>query len=167
MKVIKQLPAPKIAQLTEHIEANLKPLATAEMAKCARGRLNLWLQAEPNYGTRKYMKAHTDEWLWTFIQHVDPNAACAQIYFAVGNHGIDWHRDASYAKPLAHIVNLGKVCLECRDREDNLTSLELTGGEVIQFNAKHLHRAIPRCDRRIGIGLWQAAIDINDSRNWQ
>lgn len=166
MQVVNQLSVSKVAQIVDHIESTLKPLATAEMAKCAKGRLNLWLQAEPNYSTRKYMKAHTDDRLWSFLQHIDPLAACAQIYFADNNHGIDWHRDASYAKPTAHILNLGKVCLECKDNHGNLITLELTGGEVIRFNSKNLHRAIPRCDARIGIGLWQSAIDLNNPANW-
>jgi hypothetical protein len=140
-------------QLREHILVHLLPLATAEQAKCARGRLNLWLQAEPNYSTRKYQPAHSDPRLWRFCQRIDAGAALAQIYFATGNHGISWHRDASYAKPDAFIVNSGQVCLETKMPDGRLTSLELTGGEIIAFNCKLMHRAIPRSDDRIGIGV--------------
>lgn len=166
MKIIRQLPQQRTQEISTYIRETLLPLATAEQAKCAKGRLNLWLQAEPDYSTRKYIKAHTDDRLWSFLQRIDPQAACAQIYFADGNHGIDWHRDASYAKPLAHILNLGRVRLECQHPQLGLISLDLTGGEIIQFNSKHLHRAIPQCDKRIGIGFWQAAIDINNPANW-
>ena len=166
MKVIQILPPDRVRQIKAHITQNLLPLAQPEKAKCARNRLNLWLKAEPNYSTKKYMPAFEDERLWTFIKRVNPDAALAQIYFATGGIGIDWHRDATYAKPEAYIVNLGKVCLESRDRSDKLTSLELTGGEIIKFNSKHLHRAIPREDSRIGIGIWSDAIDINDRANW-
>jgi len=175
MHVIKQLSPEKLIQIREHIQANLFPLATAEQTKCARGRLNLWLQAEPNYGTRKYQPAHRNQRLWSFCQRIDSDAALAQVYFATGNHGIDWHRDASYARADAFIVNLGQVCLQTRMSDGSLISLELMGGEIIAFNCKLMHQAIPRSDERIGIGIWKDATPcgyleeraIDDPKNWQ
>lgn len=166
MQIIGTLTPQRTQQIVEHITETLLPLAKEEQAKCARGRLNLWLQAEPNYATKKYMKAHTNERLWNFIQRIDSKAALAQVYFAKGGIGIDWHRDAAYAMPTAHIINLGAVCLECKDESGNLISLELSGGEIIRFNSKQSHRAIPRSDDRIGIGVWQAKIDIHNPANW-
>lgn len=167
MQVIKQLPESKIAEIVDYINQHLKPLAEAEKAKCAKGRLQFWLKAEPNYASRKYAPAHDDERLWAFIRHIDNRAALAQIYFADGNIGIDWHRDAAYAAPPAHIINLGRVILESLDNDDNLTRLELKGGEVIRFNSKHRHRAIATDPTRIGIGIWRDKIPMNDPANWQ
>lgn len=135
------------------------PLATVEKAKCARGRLNLWLQAEPDYRSKKYKLAHRDERLWQFCKRLYPEAALAQVYFATSGHGIDWHRDASFAKPKAYILNLGAVRLETELNDGRQVSLELVGGEVIKFNCKLPHRAIARRDDRTGIA-------INEARNW-
>jgi hypothetical protein len=167
MKIIRRISPERVLEIKEYIQVHLLPLATAEQAKCARGRLNLWLQAEPNYSTRKYKPAHTDQRLWRFCQKIYPEASLAQVYFATHNHGISWHRDASYAKPKAFILNLGQVCLQTRTESGALIDLELTGGEIIQFNCKLLHRATPCNEDRIGIGIWTDAIDINNPKNWQ
>jgi hypothetical protein len=41
------------------------------------------------------------------------------------------------------------------------------GGELIEFNCKNLHRAIPREDTRVGIAMWQAAISLDNPNNWR
>jgi hypothetical protein len=166
VQVIKRLLEYKTAQVKDYIVENLLPVATPEQAKCARGRLNLWLEAEPVYSIKKYKSAHHDERIWQFIKRIYPQAALAQVYFATGNIGINWHRDASYAKPEAYILNLGKVCLESKSNQGKVTSLELTGGEIIRFNSKLLHRAIPREESRVGIGIWSDAIAIANPDNW-
>lgn len=112
MQIIKQLSFDCTLEIATYIRQHLLPLATPEKSKCAFGRTQIWLKAEPNYRSRKYMEAHSDERLWQFIKRIDPLAACAQIY--AGARGIDWHRDASYAKPTAHIVNLGRVTLQIK-----------------------------------------------------
>jgi hypothetical protein len=167
MEVIRRISPERVLEIQAYIQTHLFPLATTEQAKCARGRLNLWLQAEPNYSTRKYKPAHSDQRLWRFCQKIYPEAALAQIYFATHNHGIDWHRDASYAQPNAFIFNLGQVCLQTRTEDGKLIELELTGGEIIRFNCKLPHRSIPRNEDRIGIGIWRDAIDIKNPKNWQ
>ena len=167
MKVVGNLSPDVTDAAIAYIRQNLLPFATAEQAKCAKGRLNLWLQAEPDYRSGKYMPAHKDERLWKFCKKVYPQAALAQIYFADGGHGIDWHRDARYAKPEACIVNLGKVRLEMKLENGEIIGLDLVGSEIVQFNSKLLHRSIPVCDQRIGIGLWDDAIDITNRRFWQ
>jgi hypothetical protein len=167
MKIIRQLSPEITSRLVNYINTHLRPLAKAEQAKCARGRQQLWLQAEPNYRTKKYMKAHSDPKLWAFCKRIFPKTNLAQIYFADGHIGISWHRDAAYAQPDARIINLGNVCLETKFANGETSGLKLTGGEIIQFNSKLLHRAIPGDEARIGIGLWAAKIDINDAQNWQ
>lgn len=167
MQIIDRLDPDRVKRVIEHITTHLLPLATAERAKCAKGRLNLWLQAEPNYQSKKYINAHNDPKLWQFCQRIWSNADLAQVYWASNNIGINWHRDAAYAKADARIINLGEVCLQTKLKDGNLVSLELTGGEVVQFNSKLIHRAIPRRDDRIGIGLWSAAIPLTDKANWQ
>lgn len=167
MEIIKQLSPEKTQQIIKHIQYNLRPLATAEQAKCARGRMNLWLQAEPIYSSGKYKAAYTDNRLWQFCQRIFPSADLAQIYFAEDGRGIDWHRDAAYAAASAMILNLGATTLESQPVPGNIIRLDLKGGEIIRFNSKHLHRSIPIDDARIGIGLWQAKIPLANPANWQ
>lgn len=167
MEIIQHLSPETTETLNQYIRENLLPLAKEEQAKCATGRLHLWLRAEPNYVSKRYRPAHEDDYLWSFCQQIYPSAALAQIYFALGGHGIDWHRDAAFAMPEARIVNLGKVCLETQLENKEIISLELTGGEVLRFNSKLRHRSIVRAEDRIGIGLWQDKIPMNDPRNWE
>ena len=131
--------------------------ATPEKAHCAKGRMNFWLQAEPNYSTKTYMPAYQDDRLWQFCKRIMPNADLAQIFY--GNQGIDWHRDAAYANNTAVIINLGKCDWQLKPNGVAIESHQLTGGEIITFNCKQLHRCIPSSDR-IGIGLWSAKIAI-------
>ncbi|MGG6267169.1 hypothetical protein ACQ4M3_13450 [Leptolyngbya sp. AN03gr2] len=167
MRIIQYLPNKRTQELIDYINTYLLPLATEEQAKCAKDRLQLWLNAEPIYRTGKYRDAHTDERLWQFCQRVFPQAALAQIYFAKNQKAIDWHKDAAYAQPTARIINLGKICLQTRLPDNKIRSLELNGGEIIEFNSKLPHRAIHRCDQRIGIGLWTDQISIHNPQNWE
>lgn len=162
MEIVGRLSDQRTAEIVDYINGNLRPLASAEQAKCARDRLQLWLEAEPVYSTGKYRQARHDQRLWAFCKRIFPDAGLAQIYFATDGHAIDWHRDAAYAHASAMIINLGRVCLETIDQKKNLTSLELSGGEIIRFNSKLLHRAIHRDDARIGIGLWKDKILMSD-----
>lgn len=162
MRIIKRL-SPQTQQLLKaHISAQMH-LATPEQAKCAKDRLNFWLQAEPDYSSGKYRPAQSDRRLWEFCQRVYPEADLAQVYFAKGNKGIGWHRDARFCKSRAFIVNLGAVRLETQSKND-LTALDLVGGEIVEFDAKQMHRSIPVDEDRIGFAIWSAAIPIKG--NW-
>jgi len=148
-------------EIWEYCES-IKELGQPEKSRCARGRRNLWLKAEPNYSTGKYRRAIEDDYLWGICREIYPDGDLAQIYY--GNRGIDWHRDASYCTRIGRILNLGNAILETKDGE-KLISLKLTGGEIIEFNTKLLHRGIPDDQRRIGIGIWRAKIPIHT--NWE
>ena len=162
MRVVKQLSPEKQKEIRDHI-LGLFHLATPEKARCARDRLNFWLQAEPDYRSGKYRPAQSDQRLWQFCRKVYPEADLAQVYFAKGYKGIGWHRDARFCKPKAFIVNLGRVRLETQ-AQNKLIALDLTGGEIVAFDAKQLHRAIPEREDRIGLAIWSAAIPIEN--NW-
>ena len=133
---------------------------------CARGRSQLWLQAEPDYRLKKYRKACNDARLWQFCKQIYPEAALAQVYWAIGGHGIDWHRDASFANQKAYIINIGTVRLETELDGGRQIGLDLSGGEVIEFNCKLPHRSIPISEDRIGIAIWSDRIDIKSPENW-
>lgn len=152
MEIIKILPREKAREIYSHIRQELIPHATPERTQAGQGRLQLWLEKEPIYsqpGT--YKTGIHDPRLWRLIQWIAPQADLAQVYG--GNRGIDWHRDAAYAAPTAWILNLGPCTLESDHGE--IISLDLTGGEIIRFNCKVLHRCTNPHPQRIGIGIWQ------------
>jgi hypothetical protein len=146
---------------------SLEKIAKPETAKCALGRRNFWLQAEQNYRTKKYTEAVSDKRLWQLCKRLDPRADLAQVYYATGGIGINWHRDAAYCDRHGIILNLGTVRLETCLGDDSIVGLDLTGGEIIQFDTKLPHRSIPIDPQRIGIGIWQAKIPLSNPTNWQ
>jgi hypothetical protein len=161
-------------EVASYLHDRRSQLATPETAKCASGRHNFWLQAEPiYYGSTPYKRAIADDRLWTWIQKIWSDAQVAQVFYA--NRNIDWHRDASYAKPLARIISLGNSVFEIESHTGEFsTAIEqrgqtiefrfdrftLSGGDVLEFNCKNLHRAASADIDRIGIGLWQCKIPI-------
>lgn len=157
MEIIHQLRADRAREIYRHISQHLIPQMTPEKTTAALGRKQLWLEAEPDYGTGSYRPATTDPRLWAYIKKIWPQADLAQIYG--GNRGIEWHRDAAYAAPDARIINLGPCTLQSDHGE--IVSLDLKGGEIIRFNSKLPHRCINPHPKRIGIGIWQAKIPIN------
>jgi hypothetical protein len=130
----------------------------AETARCAKGRENFWLQAEPDYQTKKYRPAVMDDRLWSWIKDLVPAADLAQVIY--GNRGIHWHRDATYAAPTAWLLSLGRSTFEIKNDEGETVSLDFCGGELIEFNCKKMHRAINVCPDRLAIGIWAAKIPI-------
>jgi hypothetical protein len=147
---------------------SIKAHAQSEQAKCAKGRQNFWLQAEPDYSMGLYRKAIADDKLWTICKDLQPKATIAQIYFADKLKGIDWHPDSPYffnSGTDARILNLGNAILECKDGRKHI-KLTLTGGELIQFDSQLLHKGTPLDCDRIGVGIWHTCIDLNDPRNW-
>ena len=159
MKIVGQLSQTRINQLVRHLLLDYVPYMKIE-GGVAKGRKNCWLNARPNYRQKTYSPALRDDKLWNYIKKVFPSADLAQIYQANNGAGIDWHKDAAFAKPEACIINLGTVTLQSKDNKGIVTSLDLSGGEVILFNSKYLHRAIKSADGRLGIGIWEAAIPI-------
>jgi hypothetical protein len=148
---------------------SIKAHAQSEQAKCARGRQNFWLQAEPDYSMGLYRKAIADDKLWTICKQLQPKATVAQIYFADKLKGIDWHKDAHYffnSGTPARILNMGNAILECKGDHGKTITLKLTGGELIEFDSQTPHKGTPLDIARIGIGLWHTRIDLNNHHNW-
>lgn len=159
----KQFSPERVAEILTYLQEGgvlqqLKP----DKSSYAPGRKVIWLHQEPTFGREpSYRKATEAQRLWTFLQRItSEHIHCALV---AQGAGIDWHRDASYAASTAWILNLGPCTWEyCLNRQATVSSLEaeqisrlnLQGGELLRFNCKHLHRAIAAPDR-IAIGIWQ------------
>ena len=144
--------------IASHTRSLLAAHAKPEAAYCATGREYFWLKAEPNYATKTYTPAIEDDRLWQYIKTICPRADLAQVFG--GNKAIDWHRDAAYAHSTAWILALGKSTFQLESRSGDIQSIDLFGGEILQFDCKCKHRATDVDPQRIGIGIWQAKIPI-------
>ena len=79
-----------------------------------------------------------------------------------GDTGIAWHRDAYCAPARAVLVNLGPCTFELERGQDSANgrpldpvSLELSGGEVLDFDCKHQYRVLWVDPSRWSMVLWR------------
>ena len=133
--------------------------STPEQAFSALGRQQLWLNFEPIYANGTYKAGITDDRLWSFLKRICPTAELAQVFG--GNRGINFHRDAAYAKSTAYLLSLGKSTFELESRSGEIHTIDLSGGELLEFDCKCRHRAINVDPQRLGIGLWSAKIPLS------
>ena len=127
----------------------------------SKGRLLCWINKEPLlYIKRDCLKlskpSHKDS-LIPFLCEGLLNFKVDYIlvtYSGNNANGINWHRDSTYAAPIAATINLGpcKFGLVNTNKEEQW--LDMKGGEVITFNCKQLHCAIPS-PNRWAIHCWQ------------
>ena len=95
-------------------------------------------------------------------RRIDPDTHPQAGLAVHGSTGIAWHRDASYADARAVLVNLGPCTFELDRARDSAngrpadpTSLELSGGEVLDFDCKHQHRVTNADPARWSVVLWR------------
>ena len=117
-------------------------------------------------GLKTAKKAYQDARITKFCELIMPFKVDFILITYSGEQasGINWHRDASYAKALAGTINLGKCSFGMRERsgtyspdsEEKEQWITLTGGEVVTFDCKHPHCAIPDPNRR-AIHCWSSS----------
>lgn len=120
----------------------------------SKGRLICWINKEPLlYIKRDCLKlakpSHVDSLIPSLCQDLldfEPNYILV-TYSGDGANGINWHRDATYAAPIAATINLGQCKFGLINNNKEEEWLDLVGGEVITFNCKQLHCAIPSPNR--------------------
>lgn len=133
----------------------------ADSSTYSKGRLICWINKEPLlYIRRDCLKlsksAHKDSLIPSLCSGLlDFEPTYILITFSGKEaSGINWHRDSTYAAPIAATINLGpcKFGLVNTNKEEEW--LDMKGGEVITFNCKQLHCAIPS-PNRWAIHCWQ------------
>lgn len=127
----------------------------------SKGRLICWINKEPLlYIKRDCLKlaksAHKDNLIPNLCKGLldfEPDYILV-TYSGNNANGINWHRDSTYAAPIAATINLGlcKFGLINTNKEEEW--LDMKGGEIITFNCKQLHSAIPSSNRW-AIHCWQ------------
>jgi hypothetical protein len=72
---------------------------------------------------------------------------------SVAHSGVNWHIDPYYCADLTGTINLGPCKLGTKQADiEEWTFLEV--GDIVTFNSKILHCAIPCCDHRYAIHCW-------------
>lgn len=135
--------------------------ATPEKAYCAAGRLNMWLNYEPNYSKGTVSPTTNNMRVWNLVKHIFPECDLAQIYYSTYMKGIAPHSDWRHFDAEAYILNLGNGVLTI-----GKTKYNLSGGEIIKFNCKERHcfRAVD--EDRVGIGMWKLSSAVEKPFRW-
>ena len=153
--------------VVEHLDRHLAPHLAPDVSNYARGRRRAWLQVEAPLGpTQPWHTGLASARLWPWLvrvwRRVDP-VTDPQVGLAIhGDTGIAWHRDASYAQARALLVNFGPCTFDIDRARDSgngrplePVSLDLSGGEVLDFDCKHQHRVVDADPSRWSIVLWR------------
>ena len=156
-----------VRSVVDHLDRHVAPHLSPDVSNYARGRRRAWLQIEAPLGpTQPWRPGLASARLWPWLvrvwRRVHPDGD-PQLGLAVhGDTGIAWHRDASYAQPRAVVVNLGPCAFELDRARDGANgrpavpvSLELSGGEVLDFDCKHRHRVLRADAARWSVVLWR------------
>ena len=164
--VAERLGAEEREGLRALLERYAAPALEPDVSSYARGRTRVWLQREMPLGpTRRERPGLVAPRLWSALGAVWRRHLPGRCEVGLAIHGevgIGPHRDASYAAEIAMNVNLGRADwwwdpdragVRREVREEEWTRLE--GGEVLVFDAKHLHAARPREADRWTVVLWQ------------
>lgn len=176
-EMIKTLKPELCAQVVEHLRQ--LPMKQ-DKSSYAQGRKILWINREPSYGREvSIRRSYEDERIFSFCQRIF--AGHFQVDYVLvsysGNaydgepdwfqepnpsHGISWHRDASYAAPIAGTINFGDAEFGIKGRDDSLEVgvgneewYSLGMGDVCKFNCKHPHMCDPSIERW-AIHCWSA-----------
>jgi hypothetical protein len=168
MKIIKNLSPKLVRQIITHLETI--PLRD-DKSNYAKNRKIQWIGLEPQlFATqdtlRTAKKAYQDPKMTEFCRLTMPFKVDFILITYSGDRasGINWHRDASYAKALAGTINLGNCSFGMRERSGTYSPnsqekeewTAFTGGEVMTFDCKHPHCAIPD-PNRWAIHCWSSS----------
>ena len=166
LEIRKQLAPSTSLDVIDHLNKNLAPHLSQDVSNYAKGRKRVWLEYEaPLSNSQAFKPATHNSKLWKWLKEVASKSGMPvpQLGLAVyGDTGIQLHRDASYANPLALSINLGKVEFLFDDNRQgktnkNIRQHNLDSGEIILFDCKHRHAAINPNRNRWSIILWTIA----------
>ena len=159
------------SSLVEHLQSEIAPHLRSDRSSYAKGRARCWLQEQPSLSKQWSSKpALRDERLWGWISRQFPKWGFEPDVGLVtrGPVAIRPHRDASYARWMAFMVNLGQeVRWSYResyksfrysepDESAEPVDLLIPQWAVIRFCCKNPHGvSAPISEDRWSINLWQ------------
>ena len=171
--LIAHLDAAAQAHLLDLLRTEAEPRLKVQPRGHARGRRSCWLAWEPAFGTTVERTPQPRGDLFERLAQLVPDAELAECWRngEQSSAGITPHRDANYADVTAWLINLGPtrfriwlprderpsepLRLARRNRVHWEWQVELTGGEVLQFNCKRLHASRTLARERWAVGLWR------------
>jgi len=116
-------------------------IATFDYSSYVQGRLQLWLFHKcVDLRTGRCIPGFSEERIHAFSQKVYPGSDIGLLSFhgQFGNRHssglIKPHRDSSYARPIARLVNLGEAVFSADGKQ-----YKLGDGDIIEFNCKQIH----------------------------
>lgn len=150
----------------------LEGIATYDASKLAPQQKRLWLYKEPTLtGRLSYKSAFIDDFTDQSIRYLYSDCDVALVSYHCPNANsygyIAPHRDAKFAKQPAVILNLGGPSIFGYSPQrrniyvENCTQFWLEHGDLLAFNCKHVHYAIPASTQedRIALVMWSSNPD--------
>lgn len=162
-----------VDSLVEYLNNNYADNLGTDVSNYAKGRRRSWLQYEgPLSDERSFEPGIQDERIWNYVTKLCSKFDWEPELGLISRGGkITRHRDAAYADFRSIGINLGKVTW-CYERiypmyawvpseqtlnPTEISKIEMTGGEVFEFNCKNPHWTENVDPDRWGINLWRVS----------
>ncbi|HEY9693749.1 MAG TPA: hypothetical protein V6D15_16205 [Oculatellaceae cyanobacterium] len=148
---------------------NLVKEMQLDVSSYAPNRYRLWLFHEANLkNPPTTTEAVFNEFWWQVAQRVYPGSSIALLTFGgeAGNIKSDarigWHRDHTFAMPIAKAINFGgnaEFGYDFNRQGGNKKIIKLAPGSVFHFDCKHLHAVLNHDPNRFSLILWKIRQD--------
>lgn len=171
INILTNIPKLEVHRITDYLDNVIEPMLGRDVSSYAPGRARSWFPYEaPLSDSQSFKLGLDDNNLWSFSNEVCKLIGWEPELALVSKGGtINPHRDAAYADFKSVGINLGKVTW-CYERiypnfswappascinPSEITCLDMTGGEVFEFNCKNPHWTENVDPNRWAINLWR------------
>lgn len=163
-----------VAECVAFLEEEIRPHLQADVSRYARGRQRVWMGIQPPLDTEQnhsgpFVAGHESRTFWDMLTVIFEETTVRTSRFAdwfpetalvsVGGN-IAAHRDATYADAWSLGINFGACRWSIASERDGARPdfhMNLVGGEVFMFNAKHVHAVSEAAPDRWAVNAWRFA----------
>lgn len=173
LNIITTLSPERMNNLIDYLEETVAPNLGTDVSNYAPGRRRTWLPYEaPLSENMNYKLGLQDDKIWSFVKTMCSTFGWEPELGLISKGGIiNPHRDAAYADFRSVGINLGKVTW-CYSRAyplyswapdsqqinpPEVTKVQMTGGEIFEFNCKNLHWTEDVDPNRWALNLWRVS----------
>ena len=173
LNIIKTISPENVANIIQYLEENIEPNLGTDVSNYAPSRRRSWFPYEaPLSEVQDYKLGFQDDRIWNYVTGLCSTFNWEPDLGLVSKGGtIKPHRDAAYADFRSVGINLGSVtwCYSKaypmynwvpEDQQINppeVTKIQMTGGEVFEFNCKNLHWTEDVDPDRWAFNLWRVS----------
>lgn len=175
IEIVKTLDVDTLSKLQAWLEGIIRPNLKLDVSNYAKGRKTLWLRYEPQLNSSQVHQGFpVSDGIWNRLQELIEWRFdyCLITNSGSESTGIAPHRDASYASYEAYGLNVNGECefyywesrksfgyskasITLDAKVDRPThKLVLKPGDVVHFNSKNEHSAIPS-PNRWNVNFWR------------